>query len=361
MKPTERRRQIQQRLLDWYAVNARDLPWRRTGDPYAVWLSEIMLQQTQVDTVIAYYHRFLKKYPTVRRLACAPLQDVLKLWEGLGYYSRARNLHKCAQTIVADYESSFPDTAAELKKLPGIGPYTAGAIASIAFGRDEPLLDGNVTRVLCRLDRIREDPRTTSVKNKLWTRARKLIPTGRAGDFNQALMELGATVCLPRHPLSETCPIRSLCRAYEYSEQHKLPKTAPRKSTPHYDIVIGLIWNRNHDKLLIDLRPPKGLLGGLWEFPGGKHEPGETLEQTIIREAREELGITIEVLAPFMQVKHAYSHFRITLHVFTCRHLSGRPRPHASDAVKWVRPEQLTHYPFPRANQKIIERLHQQP
>jgi A/G-specific adenine glycosylase len=230
--------QIRAKLLRWYRRYARDLPWRRTRDPYAIWLSEIMLQQTQVQTVIAYYERFLKRLPTVEKLARARLDTVLKLWEGLGYYSRARNLHKAAQCILKEYQGVFPDTAEDLRRLPGIGRYTAGAVASIAYGLAEPILDGNVTRILCRLFRIHGDTGSRDVQQQLWALAAELVPRRSPGEFNQAMMELGATLCARQSPQCPDCPLQSLCQAQLHQEQDLLPQRQevyPSQDRCHWD------------------------------------------------------------------------------------------------------------------------------
>jgi len=331
------------------------MPWRGQADPYTVWVAEIMLQQTQVKTVKPYYAAFMKRFPTVRRLAEADLGDVLKTWEGLGYYSRARNLHRAAAKVVADFGGELPGEVEQLRKLPGIGPYTAGAIASIAFGRDEPVLDGNVARVLCRVFVIRRNPAESTTRKRLWSLARQLLPPGGAGAFNQALMDLGATVCTPRSPRCDRCPVALPCAARARGEQARLPRKAPARPLPHHDVVAGII--RKRGRILIDRRKPHGLLGGLWEFPGGKREPGETLEEALRREVREELGIRIRVGRELIVVEHAYSHFRITLHAMECRYLSGRTRAIGCDAFRWVRPEELDRFPFPRANRKILAAL----
>jgi A/G-specific adenine glycosylase len=343
---------LQAALLRWFELDRRDMPWRQVRDPYAIWISEVMLQQTQVATARPYYERFRKRFPDVRALAEAPLGDVLKLWEGLGYYSRARNLHAAAGRVAAEYGGELPKSVAGLMELPGIGRYTAGAIASIAFGLDEPVLDGNVTRVLCRLFRIRANPTRAAVRHRLWTLARQIIPPGKAGLFNQALMDLGATVCAPRSPSCGTCPVRARCEAYRHGEQERLPVKTKAKPLPHYDVVAGVI--RRGGRILIDQRKAEGLLGGLWEFPGGKREGTESLEEAMVREVREELGIRIRVVSPLTTVKHTYSHFRITLHAFECRYVSGTPRAIGCAAWRWVRPAELERYAFPKANQRVL-------
>ncbi|MBN2131604.1 MAG: A/G-specific adenine glycosylase [Sedimentisphaerales bacterium] len=346
-------RLIRRRLLQWFDGNARDLPWRSTRDPYAIWISEIMLQQTRVETVKPYYLRFLKRFPTVEKLARARIDTVLKHWEGLGYYSRARNLHRAAREIVTRYEGRLPATRDELLTLPGIGSYTAGAIASIAFAKREPVVDGNVTRVLCRLFCIRTDPKQAGVQKQLWSLAAALLPRTRTGDHNQALMELGSEICLPRNPRCNECPLVRTCEARRHGQETTLPVKRPKKELPTVIVAVGVIYKEG--RVLIDKRKPDGLLGGLWEFPGGKQEPGESLQAALHREVREELGIRIEVKRSLMVVHHAYSHFRVRLHVFECTFLSGKPRCRSCTAFKWVLPNELHRYAFPAANHRIIQ------
>ena len=346
---------VQAALLAWWDASRRDMPWRGRSDPYAIWVSEVMLQQTRVETVREYYRRFLRRFPTVGALARADLDDVLKAWEGLGYYSRARNLHAAARRVASDFGGKVPGTLVELRRLEGVGAYTAGAIASIAFGLDEPVLDGNVVRVLSRLFRIGADPRTARTRKKLLALARSLIPPGQAAAVNQALMDLGATVCLPRAPRCTACPLRALCRAAARGEQDKLPWKPPRKAVPHFDIAAGVVWKRR--RVLIDRRKADAMLGGLWEFPGGKRRRGETLEDAVVREVREEVGIEVAPAGRLATVRHAYTHFRITLYAFECRFVSGRCRALGCDAFRWVRPDELDRYAFPKANLRIIEAL----
>lgn len=341
------------RLLAWYAAHKRDLPWRRDArDPYRVWISETLLQQTQVKIVIPYYERFLARFPDVFALASARLDDVLKTWEGAGYYARARNLHRAAQDIVARFGGKLPGTVEELLSLPGIGRYTAGAIASIAFQRDAPVVDGNVARVLCRYFKIARDVKSAETQKELWELAENLLPRGSAGDFNQAVMELGATVCAPRNPNCDACPVNRSCAARRLVLQEKLPVKPAKKKLPHHEIAVGVVWKRG--KILIARRFDKDLLGGLWEFPGGHREKRESLEKCVAREVREELGIEIAVGEKFAEVDHAYSHFAITMHAFQCRHVRGKPRAIGCAAWKWVSPRELTQYAFPKANRKVI-------
>lgn len=347
-------------LLAWYDRAAADLPWRRSPEPYHVWLSEIMLQQTQVETAIPYYERFLEALPSVEALAAAPLAAVLKLWEGLGYYSRARSLHRAAKIIVSDLGGRFPITADGLRQLPGVGPYTAGAVASIAFGQRAPVLDGNVMRVFARLTDLTADISLPQTRADLWALAARWLPPERPGDYNQALMELGRTVCRPRAPLCDACPLRPHCRACAAGTQASRPVKTRRAPSPHHDVTAGLIWNDNN-KLLIAQRPLDGLLGGLWEFPGGKREPGETLEGCLQRELREELAIEVEVRELFTVVRHSFTHFKITLHAFTCRYISGPPQTLGVRDWAWAVPDDLGLYTFGRADREVIAALRARP
>ena len=347
------------KLLRWAARHLRDLPWRaEPRDPYRVWISETMLQQTQAVTVIPYFQRFTERFPTLQALATAPLDDVLKVWEGLGYYARARNLHRAAQQIIAEFDGRLPDTVEALSRLPGIGAYTAGAIASLAFGRDAPVVDGNVKRVLCRVYAVRGDVRLPKVQRKLWALAEMNLPKGRAGRWNEALMELGATVCLPRAPRCDECPLAQACRARARGIQEKLPARAARRRTPHYDVTAAVI--RKKGRILVAQRPLGGMLGGLWEFPGGKVEPGESLEQCLRREIREELGIEIKVGQLVALVKHTYTHFRITLHAFECRLQRGHPCAIGVSDWRWVTLEELDNFAFAVTDRKIIRALREE-
>jgi A/G-specific adenine glycosylase len=324
--------------------------------PYHIWVAEVMLQQTRVDTVVPYYRQFLARFPTVHALAEAPLDDVLKVWEGMGYYARARNLHAAAKVIVEELDGEIPDAWDRLIRLPGIGPYTAGAILSIAFGQRVPAVDGNARRVLSRLFAIESPIDEGRTPRQLRELARELVPTEDPGRFNQALMDLGATVCTPQKPACRLCPVGEFCEAYQRGLQDVLPATTKRKPTPHYDVTAGVIWD-GHGRLLIAQRPPDGLLGGLWEFPGGKQEPGESLELCLRREIQEELGIEISVGEPIASVDHAYTHFRITLHAFHCTHVAGEPQALGCAGWRWVRLEELDRFAFPKADREVIEAL----
>ncbi|MCP4419141.1 MAG: A/G-specific adenine glycosylase [Chloroflexi bacterium] len=351
---------FQNKLLAWWDINQADLPWRHNKEPYAIWVSEIMLQQTQIVTVIPYFERWIIRFPTVQALAEASLDEVLKLWQGLGYYGRARNLHAAAQMVMLEWNGRIPQTVAELMILKGIGRYTAGAIASIAFDEPAPILDGNVIRILSRLTDLANDVTQTRTKNGLWQLADELVPAHRPGDFNQAMMELGQQLCLPTKPQCSLCPLSSLCLARQRGTQLERPVRPPRKRIPHYDVVAGIIWQQGaavgdpNGKFLIAQRPLDGLLGGLWEFPGGKQEPNETLPQALIREIEEELAMEISVENFVISVKHAYTHFRITLHAFHARHLSGNPQHLGVINHAWVTLDDLDDYAFAVTDRKII-------
>ena len=462
---------IKSKLLPWFAVNRRDLPWRRNRTPYRVWVAEIMLQQTRVDTVIDYYRRWMKSFPSWRVLARAPQADVLKAWEGLGYYSRARNLHAAAKIITGEYNGNlskawknppqsslspalklrrkggvgetvskvrkkssekfqgleepdlphlrkcgrspkwggkgdsyaqnierhlrglseiekkevFPAEAQRtqrfskpaasalrtlrlsgespvqpleqfLQKLPGIGAYTAAAIASLAFGEDSAVVDGNVIRVLCRLFAFGGDPKTVEGKKKMQNWADELMVEGRAGEYNEAMMELGALVCLPKTPKCSDCPLQSICAAFVKGKPDAYPVMKKKKKVPHLVVGAAVTVNRKGE-VMIAQRKQTDMLGGLWEFPGGKLEPGETIEECIARELKEELGINVEVGDFLMTVKHAYSHFTMTMHVYFTKIISGRPRVIDCADYKWIKPSDLLKHAYSKADLHVVAKL----
>ncbi len=330
---------FRKRLLGWYRENRRALPWRETRDPYRIWVSEAMLQQTQVATVIPYYQRFLQRFPTVNALARAPVTDVLDQWSGLGYYSRAKNLHAGAREVVRRYGGKLPDQAETLQELPGIGRYTAGAIASIAFDRPAPLVDGNVIRVLSRCFGIREDPRAGAVQKKLWKIAGALVPEKNPGDFNQALMELGATVCLPRQPACGSCPLTGGCVARQKGWQERIPP--PRPEVPKKKLLyLGALLEKE-GALLLGRRPITGLLPGLWELPGGEVPAGAPEPEELARLVRERTGLRVIPSAAGKTAVQILSHRRIELRSFPCR-WSGRLRaPRWYTDLRWFPPPAL--------------------
>ena len=347
---------LQRALLGWYEREAADLPWRRRSDPYAIWLAEIMLQQTRVETVIPYYERFLRQCPDVAALAEASLDEVLKLWEGLGYYSRARNLHRTARILRREHGGCFPRRAAELQQLPGIGRYTAGAIASIAFGEAAPALDGNVMRVYTRLEDLDGDITRGATQRQLWALAQERLPPARAGAWNQALMELGRRICTPRKPDCPRCPLQAQCLARARGTQAQRPRRRPRGARPHYDVVAALARNAQGEYLL-QRRPREGLLGGLWSLPGGRVEAADaSLEDALRRTVRETLALEVQVGAALAPVEQGFTHFRITLHAWQCELVSG---PEARDGMELAlaRPEALGRFSFGRAERKVLAAL----
>jgi A/G-specific adenine glycosylase len=351
-------------LVAWHDANQRLLPWRTAPagerDAYAVWISEVMLQQTRVEAVIDYYNRWMARFPTVEALAAADLHDVLKAWEGLGYYARARNLHRAAQSVVAEYGGMFPPERQALLALPGIGEYTVGALLSIAFNKPEPLLDGNVKRVLARLLDLDRPITHPSVLKLLWGEARHLVeaaPPGAAGACNEAVMELGALICTPQSPRCLLCPLQDLCAAAAHGTQADRPVMPPRKRTPHYDVAAGVIWQGQPyaSSLLLAQRPHKGLLGGLWEFPGGKLEESDAgLQACLKREIAEELAIEIDVREAVTVVPHAYTHFRITLHAFHAVHTAGEPQALGCADWRWVPLEEVQAFPLAVTDRKVL-------
>jgi A/G-specific adenine glycosylase len=340
-------KQIQTKLLRWFKKNKRDLPWRKTKDPYAIWVSEIMLQQTQVATVIPYYQKFLKAFPTVRSLARADLSKVLKVWEGLGYYSRARNLHRASQTIQNHFNGKIPDNIKDLISLPGVGRYTAGAILSIAFNQEVPILDGNVKRVLSRLFAVSGHPKKT--EEFLWPLSGSLIPKGSANAFNQALMDLGSVICIPKDPLCPRCPMKNLCKGYRLGEPEQFPFRVAKKRIPHIEAVAAVI--EKDGKVLLKQRPPKGLLGGLWEFPNWKTEKKERLRPKLKNTIKKELGMKAKVGESIGVFNQTYSHFKISLHVFHCLHFNGKGNG------KWVPIKNLDQFAISRIDRRIANAI----
>ncbi|MBW2107652.1 MAG: A/G-specific adenine glycosylase [Deltaproteobacteria bacterium] len=345
--------QITQRFVQWYGVHGRDLPWRRTADPYHVWISEVMLQQTQVETVIPYYHRFLSRFPTVQHLATAAEDDVLKAWENLGYYARARHVHRAARDMVERFGGCVPSRWQDLSSLSGIGAYTAGAILSIAFGVSVPAVDGNARRVLSRLFAIQEPLDQTRTLRRIQELAESLVPHTGAGRFNQALMDVGAVVCTPKCPRCDRCPVGEFCRAKAQGQQDMIPVKGKRKPLPYRQVTAAFVRNKD-GRLLIVQRPRQGLLAGLWKFPGGRRLDGESLEVCVQREVRKELGIDLQVQRAVGSIRHAYTHFRITLHAFKCRYTAGVPGALGCHDWRWVHRSCLDEFAFSRADRKII-------
>ncbi len=342
--------QVAHRLLAWYADHGRDLPWRGTRDPYRIWLSEIMLQQTGVTVVIPYYERFLRRFPDVQTLAEASVDEVIALWAGLGYYSRARNLH-AASRIVAEAGGRLPEDLKALQALPGIGRSTAGAILSIAFNRKAPILDGNVRRVLIRLHAVEQPPRTAAVEKDLWRWAEELTPEDRPHDYVQAIMDLGATLCTPRQPRCTDCPLASLCLAHGRGIAAQLPRRQPRKTLPLVH-QVALLLERD-GKFLVRKRSLQGMLGGLWEFPWRLQGPGQEALSAVRALLREE-GCCGEP-RELGRMRHAYSHFRLEVAVFQVAVEAGWAQHLAAEADqgRWLSRTGLETLPLHGAHKKV--------
>jgi A/G-specific adenine glycosylase len=350
------------RLLNWYRQQGRSLPWRGNPDPYAVWVSEIMLQQTRVEAVIPYFERWMRLFPTVRDLSAASEQDVLNAWEGLGYYSRAHNLHRAAKIVVEQYNGELPRDLKALRSLPGIGRYTVGAIASIAFNMDEPALDGNLRRVYTRLFDVSQPADSPAGEEILWKLAAEHLPTGQAGDYNQALMDLGATICLPKNPRCLLCPLMEICQARANGTQEQRPVLKPKKETPHFTHAAAIVvridreaslvrGNPPYTEVLLSKRPSKGLLGGLWEFPNGRvnGEPAGELESVL------EAGYNLKVRSgeALGIVNHGYTHFRVTVHAFRCELVAMSDQ----EGLKWVKLDDIDDYPMGKIDRQIARML----
>lgn len=344
---------IRAALLAWYRAERRDLPWRRTRDPYAIWVSETMLQQTRVEAVIPYYERFLARFPTLGALASADLDDVLSLWAGLGYYSRARNLKRAAEQVVAEHDGRLPDGIEALQRLPGIGRYTAGALASIAFDRPAPIVDGNVARVLARLLGLRKPIEDAGVKVRLWEEAARLAEGDAPGDLNQALMELGARVCIPGTPRCDACPVSKWCDAREVGDAADLPKRAPKRAPKRVHAIA--VWAERGGKLLAVQRPARGLLGGLWELPGAEVEARAGGAERVAHVLHERTGLSVRGVERAGAFDYAFTHRQLRLTVYRCRAEAGRVRLDGWDRHRWVTPEAFASLPLGTVSKRALE------
>ena len=355
-KMNEKEKQIfRKALIHWYRKNQRTLPWRETENPYYIWVSEVMLQQTQVKTVMPYYEKFIQTFPHIDALAKAADQDVLKVWEGLGYYARARNLHKAAQKVVALHQGAIPVDRKTFKSLPGVGDYIASAVMSIAFDQPYAVVDGNVKRVISRLMMI-SSPVNDAPAHKLFQKhADQLVDRYQPGTFNQAMMELGALICVPKQPRCWDCPVKTFCHADQAGRTGEFPLKKRTARVPQHHIAVGIVYKNG--SMLITRRKPEGLLGGLWEFPGGKVGKGESAASACVREIKEEVNLDVEVETMLTRVHHAYTHFRIVMDVYVCRHVSGRVKRRGPVDHRWISIEQIERFPFPRANHKFIPLL----
>lgn len=351
---------IGNRVLEWYRRHRRDLPWRDDPSPYRVWVSEVMLQQTQVATVIPYFERFMARFPTIEDLAAADDGDVIKAWEGLGYYARARNLHRAARVVLERHGGRVPGDPEAFRALPGVGEYICAAVQSICFGHPMAVVDGNVRRVLARLFEIDHPVGTAAAARAFRERAHEILVADDASSFNQGMMELGALVCRPTSPRCEECPLSPPCGARRRGTQVGFPVKPPKRRVPEVRAAVGVI--ESNGRMLITRRPDDGLLGGLWEFPGGKIEAGESPEAALEREIREEVGLDVEVIGFVARVRHAYTHFKVELDVFRCR-----PRGAAEVTLngptdhRWIAREEIADYAFPKANHKFFPFLDDDP
>lgn len=358
---------FREKLLAWYDANKRDLPWRRTQDPYKIWISEIMLQQTRVDTVIPYYERFLDWFPTIADLAQAPEEKLLKAWEGLGYYSRVRNMQKAAQQIMEDHGGVFPSSYDEISKLKGIGPYTAGAIASIAFGLPEPAVDGNVMRVLARLFEVDYDIGVPTNRKIFQAMMEVLIDPDRPGDFNQALMDLGSDIESPVNPRPEESPVKEFSAAYQHGTMDRYPIKAPKKKpVPVY--LTAFIIKDSQGRYLLEKNEREGLLSGFWHFPLIEvNSLSDTFGQLSLLDGNGEAGDNPEILS-FEQdydlaIDWQEKSYPIVQHVFSHRKWQVQIRfglvkegvQQSSESTVWLKPDEFSAYPFAKPQQKIWE------
>ena len=334
-------------ILDWYGKNARVLPWRGHADPYAIWVSEIMLQQTRVETVIPYFERWMRQFPTIAALAEASQQTVLSAWEGLGYYSRVRNLHNAAKMVMDEFGGEIPREISQLRKLPGIGRYTAAAIASIAFNQDVATLDGNLRRVFARVFDVSTPADSPAGEEILWGLAQSQLPPGRAGDYSQALMDLGSAVCLPQKPLCLICPLMNVCKARTDPESR--PVLKPKQPVPHRLKMAAVILRE--DKVLLSLRPSRGLLGGMWEFPSGAAE--SNLAENLVEGMASDYSIKIISLGFLLEVRHAYTHFTLTEYAWLAEWVDGALSP----SLAWIPLIDLEKYPMGKVDRAIATKI----
>lgn len=351
---------IQQELLRWFALHQRDLPWRQSYDPYQVWIAEIMGQQTQMDRVVVYFRRWLERFPDIRSVAAASEQDLLKVWEGLGYYSRVRNLARAARQMVAEHDSCVPATYSLLRALPGIGEYTAAAILSIGFNHAVPLLDANVERLFARLADIDTPIKHKNAQKQLVAMADTLLDRDNPRDFNQALMEFGALVCTPKNPRCSHCPLDGVCVALRADTVEFRP--LPQKKGQRIDITMSCGIIVNQGQYFIQQRLADDIWGGLWEFPGGRLHDGESPQDAAMREVFEETEFNVCDFQQYKTVVHHHTRYRVTLHGFLCRLTATAttiPTLHAASQYRWVTLEELADYPFPAGHRQLVAALGQ--
>lgn len=343
------------RLVKWFEKGHRPMPWRSDPSPYKVWISEVMLQQTQVATVIPYFDRFVDRFAGFEELAGATVEDVLRCWEGLGYYSRARNLQAAARKIVGDFGGVPPHTSDELREFPGVGAYTAAAIASIAFGEAVPAVDGNVLRVFSRFWGLETALRDAALADEIRRRLTPVIRRVNPSHFNQAIMETGALICRPKNPKCELCVLAGRCVARRTGRTKDLPVVHVARAVPNHEEVAGVVWKAG--RVLIVRCPARGLLGGLWVFPGGRCKRGEDLTRTLERKVLEATGLRVLAGGHVLELRHAYSHFCVNLTVLRCRWVEGRVRLNSSVGFRWIRPGEAVNYPMSRVYRKVADAL----
>ena len=355
MALTKKQSCFTEKLLGWFRENQRSMPWRETKDPYSIWLSEVMLQQTQVDTVIPYYKRFIEQFPCPESLASARDDDVLKLWEGLGYYRRCHYFIQAVRDVNVRYGGTVPDDPEQFKQLPGVGDYTTAAVMSIAYGHVLPVVDGNVIRVITRCYTIHDDVARAATKNNILDRMKSLIPEDAPGDFNQAVMELGALICTPKNPRCSQCPVSGDCGAFQTQTVDLFPVVTKKQKIPEYQVGLGLIMKNG--KFLIQKRPASGHLAGMWELPGGKALGLESPEQALYRKCREELGLLVRIDERRAVVSHVYSHFKIHVSAYLCHADDQKEMPLKNQPLAWISSDELAAYVFPGVNHKVFAKI----
>ena len=351
-------KEISNELVRWFKKNKREMPWRLDKTPYRIWISELMLQQTKVDQVIPFYNKWMNNFPTLSSLSNASQEEILKSWEGLGYYSRARNIYKSSRIIDEKFNGIFPSNPSEIESLPGIGPYTKAAICSIAFNLDYAVLDGNVMRVLSRLYLYEKDISLSSSKKDLQTIADRILPEGNASNFNESIMEFGALICTTKKTDCTKCPIKNNCLAFKENVVSKYPVRTPKKKIPEMIVGAAVIIYKN--KILISQRRSGQMLEGLWEFPGGKKEVKESIQQCIKREIKEELDIDIRIDKHLITINHFYSHFKMKMHTYFAKIHKGIPKSMESQNFEWVSLKDIRSRPFSKADLKVIDALKNQ-
>ena len=344
---------MKNRILKWYDKKNYQFPWRNCNDPYKTWISEVMLQQTQVKTVLPYFNKWINRFPTIKDVSNTNIDTILKYWEGLGYYSRAHNIKKASDLVCNNMEGQIPDNE-KLKDLPGIGDYMYGSIISIAFNQPIPAIDGNVKRVFSRL--LCKNFNTTKDIKALNKHISQKIHKKRPGCFNQAIMDLGREVCRPSNPICTECPMKKLCKAFRCGLINKFPLKVKKKKTPCFDVVVGFIINKDHN-FLITKRPRNKMLGGLWELPGGKREKGESLKSGLTRELKEEINVDVGINRKIGMIQHSYSHMNIKLHGYECNIKKGKIKQKQCDDLKWININQINRYTFPKANHKLFSMI----